>query len=81
MADGQIDRRALASRVFGNPENLARLNRLVHPHVVRREEQLIASLAELPTAARAALLERFELMLDSALTVSGARRMVKLAVL
>jgi transcriptional regulator with XRE-family HTH domain len=36
-----------------------------------REEQLVANLAELPTAARAALLERFELMLDSALTVCG----------
>ena len=40
--DGQIDRRLLASRVFGNPEALARLNALVHPPVVRREEQLIA---------------------------------------
>ena len=36
-----------------------------------REEQLIAGLAELPPRARNALLERFELMLDSALTVSG----------
>jgi len=36
-----------------------------------REEQLIAGLTELPPRARNALLERFELMLDSALTVSG----------
>jgi transcriptional regulator with XRE-family HTH domain len=36
-----------------------------------REEQLIAGLAELPPRARSALLERFELMLDSARTVSG----------
>lgn len=40
-ADGQIDRRRLAARVFGDHEALARLNALVHPPVVRREEQLI----------------------------------------
>ena len=34
-----------------------------------REEQLIAGLQDLPADARNALLERFELMLDSALTV------------
>lgn len=34
-----------------------------------REEQLIARLQDLPADARNALLERFELMLDSALTV------------
>jgi transcriptional regulator with XRE-family HTH domain len=36
-----------------------------------REVQLIAGLTELPARARHALLERFELMLDSARTVSG----------
>jgi hypothetical protein len=36
-----------------------------------REEQLVAGLQELPADARNALLERFELMLDSALTVRG----------
>ena len=44
-ADGQIDRRRLAARVFGNPEALQRLNALVHPPVVRREEELIAAFA------------------------------------
>lgn len=51
-----------------------KIEELFDPDAIKersREEQLIASLAELPTAARAALLERFELMLDSALTVSG----------
>ena len=43
--DGQIDRRRLAARVFGNPEALQRLNALVHPPVVRREEELIAAFA------------------------------------
>lgn len=44
-ANGEIDRRKLAARVFGNHEALARLNALVHPPVVRREEQLIAEFA------------------------------------
>ena len=39
---GEIDRRALAARVFGNQEKLARLNAIVHPPVVRREEALVA---------------------------------------
>jgi len=37
--DGVIDRRALASRVFSNPELLAKLNSIVHPAVFRREEE------------------------------------------
>jgi len=43
--DGQIDRKRLAARVFGNPEALARLNALVHPAVVRREEELMREFA------------------------------------
>ncbi len=42
---GEIDRRALAARVFGAPDRLARLNSLVHPPVVRREEELVAEFA------------------------------------
>jgi dephospho-CoA kinase len=41
-ADGQIDRRALATQVFGNPERLAVLNGIIHPLVVRRQEELMA---------------------------------------
>jgi len=44
-AEGYIDRRLLAKRVFGDHEALARLNALVHPPVVRREEQLIEAFA------------------------------------
>jgi dephospho-CoA kinase len=44
-ADGAIDRRALAAEVFGAPDRLARLNSLVHPPVLRREEQLVAEFA------------------------------------
>jgi dephospho-CoA kinase len=43
--DGEIDRRELAARVFGDTERLARLNALVHPAVFRREAELIAELA------------------------------------
>jgi dephospho-CoA kinase len=38
----EIDRRALAARVFGTPGRLERLNAIVHPPVVRRENELIA---------------------------------------
>jgi len=41
----KIDRRALAARAFGSPERLARLNALVQPEVVRREEELVAQYA------------------------------------
>jgi dephospho-CoA kinase len=44
-ADGAIDRRALAARVFGDADRLARLNALVHPAVIRREEERIAEFA------------------------------------
>jgi dephospho-CoA kinase len=42
-SDGTIDRRALAARVFGDSGRLARLNGLVHPAVIRREEESIAA--------------------------------------
>jgi len=44
-ASGEIDRRALAAQVFGKPERLALLNSLVHPPVVRREEEWLARVA------------------------------------
>jgi dephospho-CoA kinase len=40
--DGRIDRHVLAERVFGAPDRLARLNALVHPAVLRREDELMA---------------------------------------
>ncbi len=43
--DGRIDRRRLGAEVFGKPEKLKRLNALVHPPVIRREEELIAGFA------------------------------------
>ena len=38
--DGTISRERLAAEVFGKPERLAALNVLVHPPVIRREENL-----------------------------------------
>jgi dephospho-CoA kinase len=41
-ADGSIDRRRLAALVFADADMLARLNAIVHPAVIRREEALTA---------------------------------------
>lgn len=38
--DGRIDRRRLASQVFGDPQKLTQLNALVHPPVKARERAL-----------------------------------------
>jgi len=46
QADGTIDRKRLAAEVFGKPDRLGTLNRLVHPHVFRREDELIAQFAK-----------------------------------
>jgi dephospho-CoA kinase len=43
--NGNIDRRALAAQVFGNPERLARLNSFVHPPVIRQEAEWLARVA------------------------------------
>lgn len=40
--DGSIDRPRLAGLVFQNPARLARLNALVHPPVLRREDEMAA---------------------------------------
>lgn len=39
---GVIDRKRLAAQVFQSPERLERLNAIVHPAVIRMEEQFIA---------------------------------------
>jgi len=44
-AGGRIDRKMLAAQVFGAPERLAALNRLVHPAVYRKEDELMAEFA------------------------------------
>jgi dephospho-CoA kinase len=52
---GAIDRRRLAAAVFDNPGRLAALNRLVHPHVIRREEALLRDIASRDPRAIAVL--------------------------
>jgi dephospho-CoA kinase len=49
--DGSIDRQRLAAEVFTRPERLAALTRLVHPPVIRRENELTARIAELEPEA------------------------------
>ncbi len=44
-ADGRIDRKSLAAEVFDRPDRLKRLNSLVHPHVIRRENEWLTRLA------------------------------------
>jgi dephospho-CoA kinase len=43
---GAIDRKRLATEVFGRPDRLATLNAIVHPLVIRREEDAIRGFAE-----------------------------------
>jgi dephospho-CoA kinase len=43
QADGALDRRKLASRVFGRPEAVARLNAITHPAVLREIDQRLAA--------------------------------------
>jgi dephospho-CoA kinase len=43
--DGSIDRQRLAALVFHHPARLARLNALIHPTVIRRQEELAAEFA------------------------------------
>jgi len=42
--DGTVDRSRLAAEVFDRPERLAKLNSLVHPPVIRREEKILGDL-------------------------------------
>lgn len=44
--DGTIDRKRLAAEVFEKPEQLEKLNQLVHPHVFRRERELLEQFAK-----------------------------------
>jgi dephospho-CoA kinase len=42
-ADGSLDRSALAEIVFADPDQLAALNAIVHPHVARRSADIMAA--------------------------------------
>ena len=45
-ADGRIDRPRLARIVFSDPSKLARLNQIVHPRVVARQEEWLRETAQ-----------------------------------
>jgi dephospho-CoA kinase len=44
--DGTIDRAKLAAEVFNQPDRLAKLNSLVHPPVIEREERMLREIAQ-----------------------------------
>jgi len=41
--DGSLDRKALGTRVFSDESERRRLNRIVHPHILEREDELLQS--------------------------------------
>ncbi|MAT62132.1 MAG: dephospho-CoA kinase [Micrococcales bacterium] len=43
---GSLDRKALAARVFDDAEQLAALNRITHPRIAQRAQDLLASAPE-----------------------------------
>src|SRR3712207_5848180 len=45
-ADGHLDRAALRRIVFASPEELSRLNAIVHPEVERMRDELVGEAAE-----------------------------------
>ena len=49
--EGMIDRRRLAALVFDRPERLEKLNRIVHPAVIRREQEIEEDIARRDPAA------------------------------
>lgn len=57
-ADGEIDRKALGKRVFGDPAALARLEGLIHPAANALAEEWIAAQAGPRICLNAALLHR-----------------------
>jgi dephospho-CoA kinase len=56
-AEGAIDRKALAQLVFGDPERLARLERILHPRVARESARWQEELARLPNPPRVSVTE------------------------
>lgn len=67
--NGLIDRKALASLVFNNPEKLAELNAIVHPAVHRLQDKIVAKTVESIVIVEAAIhietggYKRFEKMI------------------
>ena len=48
IADGAVDRRKIAERIFGNAAERSRLEALVHPRIARRRDVILAEIRERP---------------------------------
>lgn len=64
-ADGSLDREALGKRVFSDPEQLARLNAVVHPRI---GERTAALLAEAEASGARVLVHDVPLLVENGLT-------------
>ena len=62
--DGSLDRPALGRRVFGQPEELARLNGILHPLIARRTAELWA---QAEAAGAAVLVHDIALLVENGL--------------
>lgn len=63
-AGGRINRKALGSIVFSNPEAREKLNAIVHPHIFAEEDRLLAALESDLSNVRPGIA-----MVDAALTI------------
>jgi dephospho-CoA kinase len=45
--DGEINRRVLGAKVFGDKKELARLEKIIHPRVIERTRKIIAKVSEM----------------------------------
>ncbi|MCL2388100.1 MAG: dephospho-CoA kinase [Defluviitaleaceae bacterium] len=45
-ASGEINRRALGAKVFGNKEDLAKLEKIIHPRVIQRTRTIFDKIAD-----------------------------------
>jgi len=48
--DGEINRKTLGAKVFGNPEKLVALELIIHPEVIAKTHQLLAQAQNFPFA-------------------------------
>jgi dephospho-CoA kinase len=56
LADGKIDRKALGSILFNNPEALALQERIVHPEVGKKIDEFLAAHTDAPAVINATVL-------------------------
>ena len=68
LREGRVDRAAVARRVFGSPEELRRLEGLIHPRVHARRSELRRELGEREGVV--AIVEDCPLLLESGLEAS-----------